>query len=55
VRLRADHDLTLICVSHDHDLPAGLVDREIELTDGRITYDGTGRTAERDTARGNPQ
>jgi energy-coupling factor transport system ATP-binding protein len=52
VRMRADFNLTLICVSHDHDLPAGLVDREIELTDGRITYDGPGRASERDTARG---
>ena len=32
-----------MCVSHDHDLPAGLVDREIELTDGRVTSDGPGR------------
>src|SRR5204862_7405446 len=37
-RLRIEHNLTLICVSHDRDLPAGLVDREIELTDGRVTY-----------------
>jgi energy-coupling factor transport system ATP-binding protein len=52
VRMRAEHNLTLICVSHDHDLPAGLVDREIELTDGRVTYDGPGRASERDAARG---
>jgi energy-coupling factor transporter ATP-binding protein EcfA2 len=52
VRLRAEHNLTLICVSHDRDLPAGLVDREIELTDGRVTYDGPGRAAEDDAAQG---
>jgi hypothetical protein len=39
-------------VSHDHDLPSGLVDREIELTEGRITYDGPGRASDRDAARG---
>jgi len=44
VRMRVEHGITLICVSHDHDLPAGLVDREVELTDGRITYDGAGRS-----------
>jgi ABC-type phosphate/phosphonate transport system ATPase subunit len=50
--LRAEHNLTLICVSHDHDLPPGLVDREIELTAGRVTYDGPGRASERDATRG---
>jgi len=44
VRMRVEHGLTLICVSHDHDLPAVLVDREIELADGRVTYDGPGRS-----------
>ena len=44
VRMRVEHGLTLICVSHDHDLPAPLVDRELELADGRITYDGPGRS-----------
>jgi len=43
VRMRVERGLTLICVSHDHDLPPGLVDREIELADGRITYDGKSR------------
>jgi energy-coupling factor transport system ATP-binding protein len=52
VRLRADHGLTLVCVSHDHDLPAGLVDREIELTEGRVTSDAPGRTSDRDAAWG---
>jgi len=52
VRMRADYNLTLICVSHDHDLPAGLVDREVELAEGRITYDGPGRASDRDAARG---
>jgi energy-coupling factor transport system ATP-binding protein len=52
VRMRAEHNLTLICVSHDHDLPPGLVDREIELTEGRVTYDGPGRASARDPARG---
>ena len=46
-RLRAERDLTLVCVSHDRDLPPALVDREIELTDGRITYDGPGRERRR--------
>jgi energy-coupling factor transport system ATP-binding protein len=44
MRMRVEHGLTLICVSHDHDLPAGLVDREIELADGCVTYDGPGRS-----------
>jgi energy-coupling factor transport system ATP-binding protein len=44
VRMRVERGLTLVCVSHDHDLPPGLVDREIELADGRVTYDGKGRT-----------
>ena len=44
VRMRVEHGLTLICVSHDHDLPAPLVDRELELADGCITYDGPGRS-----------
>jgi energy-coupling factor transport system ATP-binding protein len=52
VRLRTDHNLTLVCVSHDDDLPAGLVDREIELTEGRVSYDGPGRASDRDAARG---
>lgn len=43
LRLRVERGLTLICVSHDHDLPAVLVDREIELTEGSIAYDGPGR------------
>jgi energy-coupling factor transport system ATP-binding protein len=53
VRMRAEHNLTLICVSHDRDLPAGLVDREIELTDGRVTYDGPGRANDRGIAQEN--
>jgi energy-coupling factor transport system ATP-binding protein len=53
VRLRTERGLTLVCVSHDHDLPAGLFDREIELVDGRIAYDGPGRADENDIARGN--
>ena len=35
MRLRAERGLTLVCVSHDRDLPPALVDREIELTGGR--------------------
>jgi energy-coupling factor transport system ATP-binding protein len=54
IRLRAEQRITLICVSHDRDLPAALVDREIELARGRITYDGPGRASDRDDiARGN--
>ena len=49
-RLRVEHGMTLVCVSHDRDLPAALVDREIELTDGRITYDGPGRIPDLDAA-----
>ena len=52
-RLRDERGVTLVCVSHDHDLPASLVDREIELTEGRITYDGPGRASDPDVARGN--
>jgi energy-coupling factor transport system ATP-binding protein len=52
-RLRVDRGMTLICVSHDRDLPAVLVDREVELTDGRVTYDGPGRATDRDVAREN--
>ena len=43
----------LVCVSHDRDLPGELVDREVELVDGRIAYDGPGREDDRDIARGN--
>jgi energy-coupling factor transporter ATP-binding protein EcfA2 len=50
--MRVERGLTLICVSHDHDLPAGLVDREIELADGRITYDGPGRSTDSDAPNG---
>jgi energy-coupling factor transport system ATP-binding protein len=53
IRLRMERGLTLVCVSHDRDLPAALVDREIELTAGRITYDGPGRDTDRDIAQGN--
>ncbi len=37
--LRRTHDLALVIVSHDRDLPAGLVDRIVELEAGRITRD----------------
>jgi len=53
VRLRNERALTLVCVSHDHDLPGELFDREVELVDGRIAYDGPGRADENDIARGN--
>jgi energy-coupling factor transporter ATP-binding protein EcfA2 len=43
--------MTLVCVSHDHDLPPALVDREVELVDGRIAYDGPSRDADRDDER----
>ncbi len=52
-RLRTEQGMTLVCVSHDRDLPAALVDREVELTRGRITYDGPGRPSDHDVARGN--
>jgi energy-coupling factor transport system ATP-binding protein len=38
-RLRAQHDIALVIVSHDYDLPPGLADRMIELEGGRITRD----------------
>jgi energy-coupling factor transport system ATP-binding protein len=53
IRLRVERGLTLICVSHDRDLPAALADREVELTAGRITYDGPGRETDRDVAQEN--
>jgi peptide/nickel transport system ATP-binding protein len=53
VRLRTERGLTLVCVSHDRDLPPALVDREVELLDGRIAYDGPGREDDHDIARGN--
>ena len=53
IRLRTERGLTLVCVSHDRDLPSALVDREIELTSGRITYDGPGRESDHDVAQGN--
>jgi energy-coupling factor transporter ATP-binding protein EcfA2 len=51
-RLRTERGMTLICVSHDRDLAPALVDREIELAGGRITYDGPGRDHD-DVAQGN--
>ena len=38
-RLRQQHDIALVIVSHDRDLPEGLVDRIVELEAGRITRD----------------
>ncbi len=38
--LRAQRNIALVIVSHDRDLPAGLVDRIVELEAGRITRDG---------------
>ncbi len=38
-RLRRRNDIALVIVSHDRDLPDGLVDRVIELEAGRITRD----------------
>ncbi|MGO9877672.1 MAG: DUF2232 domain-containing protein [Acidimicrobiia bacterium] len=52
-RLRDEHGMTLVCVSHDSDLPVAVVDREVELTGGRITYDGPGRADDHNAARGN--
>ncbi len=52
-RLRVERGMTLVCVSHDRDLPAPLVDREVELTAGRVTYDGPPRVADLDEAREN--
>jgi energy-coupling factor transport system ATP-binding protein len=37
--LRHRTDIALVIVSHDRDLPAGLVDRVVELEAGRITRD----------------
>jgi energy-coupling factor transport system ATP-binding protein len=37
--LRGRSDIALVIVSHDRDLPSGLVDRTIELVAGRITRD----------------
>ena len=52
-RLRTERGMTLVCVSHDRDLPAALVDREVELVGGRVAYDGPGRASDHDVARGN--
>jgi energy-coupling factor transport system ATP-binding protein len=38
--LRRRGELTLVIVSHDRDLPEGLVDRVVELEAGRIARDG---------------
>ena len=38
-RLRNEHDIALVIVSHDHDLPEGVVDRVVELDAGRIVRD----------------
>ena len=38
-RLRNEHDIALVIVSHDYDLPEGLVDRVVELRDGRVVRD----------------
>ncbi len=43
-RMRAERGTTLVCVSHDHDLPRALVDREVELVDGQIAHDGLVRS-----------
>jgi len=51
-RLRAEHDMTLVCISHDHDLPTALVDREIELVRGQIAYDGAPRSVDDDLTTG---
>ncbi len=37
--LRTRRHIALVIVSHDRDLPAGLVDRIVELEAGRITRD----------------
>jgi len=37
--LRRRRDMALVIVSHDHDLPDGLVDRLVELEAGRISRD----------------
>jgi energy-coupling factor transport system ATP-binding protein len=39
VRVRERHSVALVIVSHDRDLPAGLVDRVVELDRGRIVRD----------------
>jgi energy-coupling factor transport system ATP-binding protein len=39
VRLRDEHDIPLIIVSHDRDLPATLVTRTVELAGGRVVRD----------------
>jgi energy-coupling factor transport system ATP-binding protein len=39
VRLRDEHDIPLIIVSHDRDLPPALVTRTIELSGGRVVRD----------------
>jgi energy-coupling factor transport system ATP-binding protein len=39
VRLRDEHGIPLVIVSHDRDLPAALVERVIELEAGRIVRD----------------
>jgi energy-coupling factor transport system ATP-binding protein len=38
-QLRRRRDIAIVIVSHDRDLPDGLVDRVVELESGRITRD----------------
>lgn len=41
LRLRHDSGITVVIVSHDDDLPGGLINRVVELERGRVTRDGT--------------
>ena len=50
VRLRDEHGIALVIVSHDHDLPPALVERVVELEGGRIVRD----ERDRRRARGEP-
>ena len=44
VELRASGGITLVVVSHDDDLPDGLVDRVVQLERGRIVHDSRAET-----------
>ena len=39
IRLREEHGVALVIISHDYDLPPSLVERVIELDAGRVVRD----------------
>jgi energy-coupling factor transport system ATP-binding protein len=55
LRLRDEHDLAVVMVSHDLDLHGSLIERVIELDDGRVVRDETVRDESVDDVVGEPQ